>query len=370
MGRRNGALRPEDVPLEAVLGRPIVALGVEAHAAYLDGASVLVTGAGGSLGAELCGRVVRLGARELVLLDQSEAGLVALADSLRREQGFAHAVPVLADVTRAGRANEVFERHRPDVVFHAAAYKHVPLLEDHPVEGVSANILGTRCVVDAALRFGVGRFVLFSTDKAVEPTSVLGRTKAVAEWIVAAAGRESRGRYAAVRLGNVIDSTGSVLPIFRRQIAEAGPVTVTHPHATRYVCTAGEAAELAIVAGALADSASIFWLDAGPPVSVVDLARRLAAAVSAEIVVDFVGLRPGERVHEQMLWPSEQAFPTACAQVFRSALHQVDAAWLDGWTAALAGYVERASGAGVRAALAEMHATVEPDELRSAAVAR
>ena len=335
-----------------MLGRPIVDVGVEAFAGYLAGATVLVTGAGGSLGAELCVRLVQLGARELVLVDQAEAGLVALAESLRREQG-AQAVPVLADVTRAGRASEVFERHRPDVVFHAAAYKHVPLLEEHPVEAVSANVLGTRCVVDAARRVGVGRFVLFSTDKAVEPESVLGRTKAVAEWIVAAAAREaSQGRYAAVRLGNVIDSAGSVLPIFRRQIADGGPVTVTHPHATRYVLTSGEAADLAIVAGALADSASIFWLDAGPPVRIVELARRLAAAVSTEIAIDFVGLRPGERLHEQMLWSGDEVVPTPCAHVHTSPLRQVESGWLDEWTATLAGHVDRVSAAGVRATLA------------------
>ena len=370
MGRQNGALRPEDVPLEAVLGRPIVDVGAEAVGGYLDGAAVLVTGAGGSLGAELCTRLARLGARELVLVDQAEAGLVALVDRLRREERFRHAIPVLADVTRQGRAAELLERYRPDVVFHAAAYKHVPLLEAHPVEGMSVNVLGTKCVVDAARRVGVGRFVLFSTDKAVEPTSVLGRTKAVAEWIVAAAGREEPlARYAAVRLGNVVDSAGSALPIFRRQVAHGGPVTVTHRQATRFVLTSVEAADLAIVAGALADSRSIFWLDAGPPVRVVDLARRLAAAVSAEIELDFVGLRPGERLHEQMLWSWDEAIPTTCEHVFRSALRDVNPAWLEGWTAALAGFVEPASADGVRAALAEMLATV-PEELRPAAVAR
>ena len=345
-------------------------VGAETVGGYLDGAAVLVTGAGGSLGAELCIRLARLGARELVLVDQAEAGLVALVDRLRREQDFGNAIPVLGDVTRQGRAAEVLERYRPDVVFHAAAYKHVPLLEAHPVEGVSANVLGTKCVVDASRRAGVARFVLFSTDKAVEPTSVLGRTKAVAEWIVAAAGQEDElARYAAVRLGNVVDSAGSALPIFRRQVAEGGPVTVTHPQATRFVLTAGEAADLAIVAGALADSRSIFWLDAGPPVRVADLARRLAAAVSAEIELDFVGLRPGERLHERMLWSWDKAVPTPCAYVFRSALRQVDPVWLDGWTATLSGLVDPASPEGVRAALAEMLATA-PEELRPAAVAR
>ncbi len=187
-------------------------------AEYLAEAIVLVTGAGGSLGAELCTRLTRLGARELVLVDQAEAPLVELATALEYEHGFTDAVPVLADIRSAARTLEVFERHRPDVVFHTAAYKQVPLLEAHPVEAVATNVLATKCVADAARRVGVERFVLFSTDKAVQPTSILGQTKAVAEWIVALAGREAHARYASVRLGNVVDSSGSILPFFRRQV--------------------------------------------------------------------------------------------------------------------------------------------------------
>jgi FlaA1/EpsC-like NDP-sugar epimerase len=335
---------------------------------YMVDATVLVTGAGGSLGAELCARLTRLGVRELVLVDQAEAPLVELATELRYEHGFTDAVPVLADIRSAARTVEVFEEHRPDVVFHTAAYKQVPLLEAHPVEAVATNVLATKHIVDAALLVGVERLVLFSTDKAVQPASILGQTKSVAEWIVAAAGREEHARYASVRLGNVVDSAGSILPLFRRQVARGGPVTVTHPKTTRYLMTAGEAAGLAIVAGALADSNGIFWLDMGPPVRVLDLARRLARAASRDVAIDFVGLRPGERLHEHLCWEGDEIAATPCERVFRSPMRHVDPAWLNAWLAALARHVDRASAAGVRAALTEMHAAPEREIVPPSAV--
>jgi FlaA1/EpsC-like NDP-sugar epimerase len=254
------------------------------------------------------------------------------------------------------RMFEIFEQHCPHVVFHAAAYKHLPLLEASPVEGVATNVLGTKCIVDAACRAGVERLVLFSTDKAVRPTSILGQTKAVAEWIVATAGRDAaQGRFASIRLGNVIDSAGSVLPFFRGQIASGGPVTLTHPKATRYLMTTGEAAGLAVVAGALADSRSIFWLNSGTPVCVLDIARRLASAASTEVGIDYVGLRAGERLHERLFSSGDEILATPCERVWKSSTPDIDAAWLNGWLAALARHVRRASATGVRAALTEMH---------------
>jgi FlaA1/EpsC-like NDP-sugar epimerase len=212
-------------------------------------------------------------------------------------------------------------------------------------------------MVEAARRSGVARFVLFSTDKALEPVSVLGQTKGVAEWIVAAARRDGvDGRYVAVRLGNVLDSSGSVLPLFRRQVARGGPVTVTHPEMTRYLMTAGEAAGLAIVAGALADSTGIFWLDVGPAVRVLTLARRLARSGSAEVSIEFVGLRAGERLHEHMLRPDDTVEVTACPGVFRSPLRQVDPRWLKDSILALQGYVQDGAEDDVRKQLAGMHA--------------
>jgi FlaA1/EpsC-like NDP-sugar epimerase len=325
---------------------------------YLAGATVLVTGAGGSLGAALCAQLTRLGVGKLVLVDQAEAALAELAAALRDDHGFTDSVAVLADIRSARRVMEIFGRHRPAVVFHAAANKHVPLVEAHPLEGVASNILGTEHMVEAARRFGVECFVLFSTDKAVEPTSVLGQTKGVAEWLVAAAGREaSDGRYAAVRLGNVVDSAGSVLPLFRRQVARGGPLTVTHPDMTRYLMTASEAAGLAIVAGALADSSGIFWLDLGPPVHVLTLVRRLTRRAPVEVPIDFVGLRAGERLHEHMLWVDDEVEATPCAGVFRSNLRHVERRWLEASIAALRRHVDRASEREVRMQLAGMHGT-------------
>jgi FlaA1/EpsC-like NDP-sugar epimerase len=321
---------------------------------------VLVTGAGGSIGVELCAQLARLRVQTLVLVDHAEAPLAGLARTLVEEHGFDQPVAVLADIKSSARMSEVFERHRPDVVFHAAAYKHVPLLEASPVEGAATNILGTKCVVDAARHAGTSRFVLLSTDKAVQPTNILGQTKAVAEWIVADAGREVAGtRFASARLVNVVDSAGSILPVFRRQVAVGGPVTVTHPKATRYLITAGEAAGLAIAAGHLADSKSIFWLDSGPPVCVFELARRLASAASPDVAIEFVGLRPGERLHEQLFSNGDEVARTPCEGVWTSPMHRVDAAWLNRWLAALEVHIESGSSSLVRTALMEMHAAAE-----------
>jgi FlaA1/EpsC-like NDP-sugar epimerase len=359
-GGRNGDGRTEDVAVETLLGRSVTDVAAGRVGDYLAGATVLVTGAGGSVGAELCARLTRRGVRALVLVDQAEPSLVELARALRHDLGFTKAEPVLVDVRSRTRTLEVFEQHRPDVVFHAAAYKHVPLLESFPVEGVATNVLGTLSIVAAARRVGVGRLVLFSTDKAVQPTSILGRTKAVAEWIVAVAGRDAEGgRYGSVRLGNVVDSAGSILPIFRRQIANGGPVTVTHPRATRYLMTVGEAAGLAIVAGGLADSDGVFWFDSGPPVCVLDVARRLASAALDHVAIDVVGLRAGERLHEHLFSNGDEIAATSCKHVWRSTLARIDPAWLKRWLQVLERHVERGSAAGVRAALADMHSAPE-----------
>jgi FlaA1/EpsC-like NDP-sugar epimerase len=353
-------VRADAVAVEAVLGRSVANLDAGWVGEYLSGATVLVTGAGGSVGTELCARLTRRGVRKLLLVDQAEAALVELARAVRHDLGFTKAEPVLLDVRSRTRTLEVFEQHRPDVVFHAAAYKSVPLLEAFPFEGVATNVLGTMSIVAAARRVGVGRFVLFSTDKAVQPTSVLGQTKAVAEWIVAVAGREAaRGRYGSVRLGNVVDSAGSILPIFRRQIANGGPVTVTHPKATRYLMTVGEAAGLAIAAGGLADSDGVFWLDSGPPVCVLDLARRLTSAVSGDVPIDVIGLRAGERLHEHLFSNGDEIVATPCDHVWRSTARRVDPAWLERRLRMLEQQVQHGSAAAVRATLADMHSAPE-----------
>jgi FlaA1/EpsC-like NDP-sugar epimerase len=368
-GARNGRVPADADAVETLLDRKAVPVDVERFGDYLSEATVLVSGAGGSIGVELCGQLARLGADTLVLVDHAEAPLVGLARALRVEHGFDGAAPVLADVKSRARMFEVFERYRPDVVFHAAAYKDVPLLEACPVEGVATNVLGTKCVLDAARHVGTRHFVLFSTDKAVQPTNVLGQTKAVAEWIVAAAGRRMADRrFASVRLGNVVDSAGSILPMFRGQVARGGPITVTHPSATRYLITAAEAAGLAIVAGRFADSNSIFWLDSGPPVCVLDLARRLATAAPHDVGIEFVGLRAGERLHERLFSHGDEVAPTACEHIWTSPMHQVEPPWLEEWLAVLERHVERASSELVRAALAEIHAGPQREPVRPAEV--
>ncbi|HET7856265.1 MAG TPA: polysaccharide biosynthesis protein [Gaiellaceae bacterium] len=349
VGSANGSL-------EALLGRPTIPVRDAELGGYVAGATVLVTGAAGCLGTALSGRLARLGAGTLVLVDHAEAPLCELTAVLR-DDGFDGAVPVLADLRRAARAYDVVERHRPDVIFHAAAYKQVPLLEAHPVEGVATNVLATRHMVAAARTAGVERFVLFSTDKAVQPTSVLGRTKALAEWLVAAAGHP---RYTSVRLANVVDSTGSIVPLFRRQIARGGPVTVTHPHTTRYLMTSSEAVGLAIVAGAEGDSESVCWLDVGPPVRVLDLARRLVG--DAPVKIELVGLRPGERVHEQLCAEGEEVRATSCERVYRSPLPRVNVDWLEAWMFVLERAVEESADAAVRAALDELLGVVQEEK--------
>lgn len=349
-----------NVSIETLLGRTVVDVVRQGFGGYLADASVLVTGAGGSVGAELCARLARLNVRELVLVDQSEVSLLGTARSVQQtlERGSCRAV--LADVKSRTRTLAVFERYRPDVVFHAAAYKHVPLLEAFPIEAVATNVVGTKNVVDAARRVGVRRLVLFSTDKAVQPTNILGQTKGIAEWIVADAATDSpHARFAAVRLGNVIDSGGSILPIFRQQLADGGPVTITHRRAARYLMTAGEAAGVAIVGGALADSDSVYFLDTGPPVLVLDLARRLASAAARDVDIEIVGLRPGERLREQLCWSGDDVSRTPCERVLRSPMHRVEPAWLRRSLALLARHVEHASAAGVREVLGQMHAAPE-----------
>lgn len=368
-GARNGRSPAAIDAVETLLDRPALAVDAERFGDYLDDATVLVTGAGGSIGAELCMQLTRRGVDTLVLVDHAEASLVGLARVLRDEHGFEQSTPVLADIKSRARIFDVFERYRPDVVFHAAAYKHVPLLEASPVEGVATNILGTKCIVEAARHVGTGHFVLFSTDKAVQPTNILGQTKAVAEWIVAGAGREeTKGQFASIRLVNVVDSAGSILPLFRRQAALGGPITVTHPTATRYLMTTGEAAGLAIVAGGLADSNSIFWLDSGPPVRVVDIARRVASAASHDVGIEFVGLRAGERLHEQLFSNGDEVTQTPCEHVLRASMHQIDPAWLSRRLAALERHVERASLTLVRTALVEMLSARERNPVPAAVV--
>ena len=298
-------IRP--VQVEDMLGREQVEVDLESVAKYLADETVLVTGAGGSIGAELCRQIARIGCKRLILVEQGETPLFEIERELVDQRGFPPSVPVLADAGNRQKMRQVFERYTPGVVFHAAAYKHVPLMEANPLESVRNNTLVTRTMAEVAIEFEARRFVLVSTDKAVNPKTVMGQSKALCEWIVEAFGhrQDIPTRFVAVRFGNVLGSSGSVIPIFRRQIERGGPVTVTHPEMTRFFMTIPEAVSLIVQAGAIGGRGEVFVLDMGEAVRIVDLARNMIELSGKEperdIRIEFIGARPGEKLHEE-LW--------------------------------------------------------------------
>lgn len=302
------------VRVEDLLGRAPVLLDERAVGAFLAGRRVLVTGGAGSVGAELCRQIARHHRPELlVVLDHSEQNLYRV-DARLRHQGTPHAT-VLGDVRDAPTVERVFARYRPQVVFHAAAYKHVPLLEENPTEAARTNVLGTTIVARAAERHGAEAFVLISTDKAVHPASVLGATKRAAELYCMALGRESPTRFVVTRFGNVLGSSGSVVPLFRRQIARGGPVTITDPGATRYFMSPQEAGRLILQAGAIGRSGEILVLDMGEPVPIRTLAEKMIRLAGREpgrdIPIVYTGLRAGEKLTESLVYEREALLPTA-----------------------------------------------------------
>jgi FlaA1/EpsC-like NDP-sugar epimerase len=333
-GETDLATQIRPVQVEDVLGREPVDVDLEASASYLENQTVLVTGAGGSIGSELCRQIARLGPQRLILVDQGETALFEIERELVDERGFAPSIPVLADVKSRTKMRQVFDRYRPSIVFHAAAYKHVPLMEANPLESVRNNAVGTRILAEIAVEFGAERFLLVSTDKAVNPKTVMGQSKALCEWIVEAYGarEDIATRFVAVRFGNVLGSSGSVIPIFRRQIANGGPVTVTHPEMTRYFMTIPEAASLVIQAGAIGGRGDVFVLDMGDPVRILDLAKQMVRLSGKEpdrdIVVEIVGTRPGEKLHEELWGAGETAEPTTHPKIMRVSGPTVDAVWL------------------------------------------
>ena len=309
----------EDLSPEDLLAREKVSFDVEEIRAMVAGRCVLVTGAGGSIGGELSRQLAHHGAGKLVMMDMNENTLYLGARRLREEHPDVEVVTEVADIREPSSMLRLGERHRPQDVFHAAAHKHVPLMEDAPAEAVKNNVFGTLHVAHMADRCGAERFVLVSTDKAVKPSSVMGATKRVAELVVRDLGRRSRARMTAVRFGNVLGSAGSVVPLFREQIARGGPVTVTHPDCTRYFMTIPEAVGLLLVAG-LGGYGELCVLDMGVPVRIADLARNmitLAGLVPGEDVsVVYVGLRPGEKLFEELLTEEEE-----CSEVVRDRIH-------------------------------------------------
>ncbi|MGH9136085.1 MAG: polysaccharide biosynthesis protein [Acidimicrobiales bacterium] len=298
-------------PTEAdLLGRHEVDTDIDAIAGYITGRRVLVTGAGGSIGSELCRQLHRFAPDRLVLLDRDESALHGTQLLLEGRALLDSPDVVVADIRDRDRLYEVFERARPQVVFHAAALKHLPLLELHPSEGVKTNIWGTQHVLDAAASVDVDRFVNVSTDKAADPTSVLGYTKRIAERLTAAQAQRATGTYLSVRFGNVLGSRGSVLSAFRSQIEVGGPVTVTHPDVTRFFMTVEEAVQLVIQAGAMGGPGEALVLDMGEPVRILDVARQLVASSQRRVEIVFTGLRPGEKLREVLHAADESPRPS------------------------------------------------------------
>ena len=330
----NLASQMRPVQVEDLLGRAPVNVDLGAISSYLSGETVLVTGAGGSIGAELCRQIERTKPARLVVLDQSESSLFEIERELVGERGFDHVVPVLCDIKNRRRLRQVFAEHRPGVVFHTAAYKHVPLMESNPMESVSNNVIGTKIVVETAAEFGTDRFVLISTDKALNPLAVYGQSKALCEWLVEAYGRNAKvhTRFVAVRFGNVLNSSGSVIPIFRDQIARGGPLTITDPEMTRYFMTIPEAVALIVQAGAFGDRGHLFVLDMGEPIKIMDLAKEMirlsGKTLDADVAIQITGARPGEKLHEELFGEGEGIEPTPHPAILRASRPPLDYGWL------------------------------------------
>jgi FlaA1/EpsC-like NDP-sugar epimerase len=307
-----------EVRVEDLLGRDPVHLDSVRVVSHLGGRTVLVTGAGGSIGSEICRQVAKFQPARLVLFEVAESPLFDIENEIRESFPSLEVHGCIGDIKHADEVEAVFSRFKPDRVFHAAAYKHVPLMEAHAVEAVRNNVMGTKHVVEACVRHRTESFVLISTDKAVRPGNVMGATKRIGELIVARA--EAPGsNFASVRFGNVLGSSGSVVPIFERQIRRGGPVRVTHPDMTRFFMTIPEAVELVLHAGALASGHDVFVLDMGDPVRIMDLARNMielsGLAVGADVKIEVTGMRPGEKLHEELVTYGEALEPTQVGKI-------------------------------------------------------
>lgn len=309
-----------EVNLEDLLGREPVQVDLAGISSYISNKVILVTGAGGSIGSELCRQIVRFAPKELILLGHGENSIYSVQLELRQRFPEVNVKAVIADIQDYKRMNDVFAQFRPEVIFHAAAHKHVPLMEDNPVEAIKNNVFGTRNVAKLASTYHASHFVMISTDKAVNPTSIMGVTKRIAELTVQTMSKGSNTKYVAVRFGNVLGSRGSVVPIFKKQIELGGPVTVTHPEMVRYFMTIPEAVQLVIQAGALANGGEIFILDMGKPVKIDQLARdliRLSGFVpDEEIKIIYTGIRPGEKLYEEIFSDVERKGATKHERIY------------------------------------------------------
>ncbi len=350
-----------------LLGRTPVNLDTPELQRFLAGKIVLVTGAGGSIGSEICRQIMKFCPRRLLLLDQAENALFEIDRELRERWVGADLRPLVADIGNQRRIHGIFSSEKPEVIFHCAAHKHVPMMEANPGEAIKNNVFGTKIVADAALKAGCHAFVMVSTDKAVNPTSVMGAAKRCAEIYIQhlAADKSSATRFVAVRFGNVLGSSGSVVPIFQKQIAAGGPVTVTHPDMQRYFMTIPEASQLVMQAGAIGRGGEVFVLDMGQPVRILDLAnemiRRAGLKVGEDIAIRITGVRPGEKLFEELANDNEQTCPTSHARIRVWRLPAVSAQHVERMLRVLSNVVD-ASRAQVIGALREFVPEYQPPD--------
>lgn len=330
-----------DVQIEDILGREEIKVDLEAIAGYLSGETVLVTGAGGSIGSELCRQAARFRPKQLLLLGHGENSIYEIHQELRQIYPDLDLRPVIADIQDEAKIRRIFEQYRPGVVFHAAAHKHVPLMEANPDEAIKNNIFGTLHVARAADFYKAKRFVLLSSDKAVNPTSVMGATKRAAEYVIQSLAANSATVFMAVRFGNVLGSRGSVIPLFKRQIAAGGPVTVTDPKMVRYFMTIPEAVQLVVQAGSMGRGGEVFVLDMGKPVRIVDLATDLIRLSGLEpevdIRIEFTGVRPGEKLFEELLTAEEGTMTTMHERIYVARGHSFTHEELQGFLQSMQG---------------------------------
>jgi FlaA1/EpsC-like NDP-sugar epimerase len=309
-----------EVQIEDLLGRDPIEVNVNEIMGYVSKKVVLVTGAGGSIGSELCRQIAQHQPEQLILLDIYENSLYEIEQELKLRYRELDIVVLIASVRNTDRINYIFKKYRPEIVYHAAAHKHVPLMEDSPNEAIKNNVFGTYKVAEAADRYGTKRFVMISTDKAVNPTNVMGASKRICEMMIQDLNRTSKTKYVAVRFGNVLGSNGSVIPLFKKQIQNGGPVTITHPDIVRYFMTIPEAVSLVLQAGAYARGGEIFVLDMGEPMRILDLATNLIKLsgyrVGEDIKIEYTGLRPGEKMYEELLMGEEGLRETANRMIF------------------------------------------------------
>jgi FlaA1/EpsC-like NDP-sugar epimerase len=313
-------VRPRGVKPEDLLGRETVEIDAQEISHYIRNKRILVTGAGGSIGSALCQQIALFSPKELMFYDHNENNVYFLEVEFKTKYPQVKFTTVIGDIKDIGLLKHTFSRYRPHVIFHSAAHKHVPLMEENPAAAVKNNIIGTRNLIYAANHYGVERFVLISTDKAVNPTSIMGATKRISEMILQAKAKDSRTRFMAVRFGNVLGSDGSVIPLFKKQIEERGPVTVTHPEAKRYFMSANEAAQLVLQAGAIGKKGEVFILDMGEQIKILDLARNLITLsglkLDKDIFIKFIGLRPGEKLYEETLHDIEKDKTTKYEKIY------------------------------------------------------